>query len=107
MRKTRPFTATTQLRFLNDAGKTDWASLFFRDPRLDGTDEGYSASFSNSGQLLILRIDQITNQTTLGTVDTELDPLVGDIMLQATVIGSTIRMTAWQAGLPNRNPSSW
>ena len=100
------FTAMTRLRFLDNPPTTDYASLFFRDAAVDdGSASGYAVSLSDAGELNVVRLDGISNQTILGSVASSgLDPVANDILLEVRVVGAMIELTAWNAGLPQPAP---
>ena len=91
----------TQIRFLEGHPRTDWASINIRDAVLNNGIEGYSASVSSTGELLLARltpevgVDPVHQTTASG-----FDALHADLKMRLVANGSSLDLFAWPATDP-------
>ena len=94
----------TQIRFLEDRPRLDYATVAVRDDVLDGTGRGYFGSVNSDGQLLLARaipgqnVDPDLNFTAEG-----FDAVNQDLKMRLVANGPSIQLFAWPATEPMPN----
>ena len=93
------FVVDTQVRFLDDVGKTDWITIIARDADLGGAGvPGYMASISTRGELMIQRTTSDGADSTFRhTFLSELDPVNHDVRLKFRLDGESLSLSAWKS----------
>jgi hypothetical protein len=85
----------TQLRFLQSINST-FAYVFARSP----TAASYVGGIQQDGLLAILEVFDNGDLEILTQLDTPLNPVASDVLLQFATVGNRISLTAWHDGNP-------
>ncbi len=91
----------TQVRFLEEHPRVDWASVSMRDLEIGNGVDGYFGAVSSTGDLLLARlVPRVGVDSRVQATATGFDALDQDLKLRLVADGSSIDLFAWPATQP-------